>query len=366
MEKVIQAKDLLKTSGIITASPEATLKEALARLTRSHDAVFVFNDQGKFLGVINPYYAIFKSNHPPQTKLVHCLFNPPHLSLDMYIWDIAQLMVQSKVYFLPVFENNTNFVGIVTVNRVLLAILSNNELVGRLQIKTKKNIITIAQNSSLATTYTLMRDKQVARLPVVDTHNHLVGIVTRFDIRAAFAEPKQKVSWLSRVGEKENFLDQPIEGYFKKMIVSAPNATPPRKILELILNKEVGSVVIVDADRKPVGLVSTTDLLEAIARLRPDLGLEIELKVERGFVHKAQLEEMLARFVAKINKFNPVRRVHFVLEGEKNPAGKISRYTSHLQIVRKDGMQVVGKAMDYDWKKSVHEVLDKVKHQLPS
>lgn len=378
-QKTLLAKDLLKTSGIIRCRPEETLSQALTKLSRSHDAVFVFGEKAKprtapmtigtgtgdkFLGVINPYYAIFKSNFPADTKVKNCLFNPPHLTPETYIWDIAKLMVESKIYFLPVFGDNGNFVGIVSVNRVFQAVRDNKNLANRLQVQTKKEVVTVNCDASLLETFNLMRDKQVTRLPVVDSHEHLLGIVARYDIRVALAEPKRKPRWLSRTGEKEIFLDHPLEGYYKKIVVVASPTTLAREILAKMLDKEVGSVVIVEGNGRPIGIVSSHDILKAIDRLRPPRAKDIDLKLEEGFTQRARVEEMLLRFVSKIDKFNPVRKVQFVLEAEKNPAGRVRRYTTQLQLMLKDGGRVIGKAVDFDWKKAVRQTLEKVRRQL--
>lgn len=363
---VLQAKDLLKTTGILKSSPEKTLKQALAQLTRTHDAVFVFDEREKFLGVINPYYAIFKSNNPPETKLENCLFNPPHLTPNTYIWDVARLMAESKIYFLPVFEQNSKFVGIVSVNRVFKAICDRPELINRLKIQTKKDILTVRDNSTLLQTYNLIRDKQVARLPVVDARGKLLGIVTRYDIRAALTEPKQRMRWQSRAGDKEKYLAHPLEGYFRKMVVTAKPDALAREILQKMVAKEVGSVVIVDQRFRPIGIVSSKDILTAIANLRPKKSTEIDLQVDESFIQQARLEEILSRFVGKMNLFNPVRRIGFVVEGVKNPAGKIKRYTVRSLVLLKSGRRVAAKVTEYDWKKAVRETLAKLRRQLPS
>src|SRR3990167_3843963 len=82
----IQASDLLKTDGVLLGEPDETLAQAISRITRTHDAIFVFDDTKKFLGVINPYYTIFKSNFPPETKLAHCIFHPPIIAPDTTLW----------------------------------------------------------------------------------------------------------------------------------------------------------------------------------------------------------------------------------------------------------------------------------------
>ena len=211
----ILARDLLKTERIFKASPDDSLSSALTTLSRSHDAIFVF-EENKFLGIINPYFTVFKSNFPPETKLRNCLFNPPHITLETQIWDIAKLMTESKIYYLPVFDKNA-FVGIVTINRLLRAIRKLG-IDKKLSFEMKKKILTIGADSTLEEAYMRMRDNQVSRLPVVDKHEHLVGMVTRFDLREILATPKERPGLMSALEGKRNHLDKHLDGHYKKFI----------------------------------------------------------------------------------------------------------------------------------------------------
>jgi CBS domain-containing protein len=274
-------------------------------------------------------------------------------------------MYESKIYFLPVFKNS-NFEGIVTVNRVFRATLKKNNLARKLELRTKKDLLVIQKDATLTEAYNLMKDKQVARLPVVGRQGKLVGIVTRFDLRAALSEPKEKVSWLSRAGDKKKYLDHPLEGYYKKIVVVARPDSPVNQFIEKMLEKQVGSIVILDSNRKPVGIVSNYDILKAISKLKPKKGAEVDLKIDEKFVHKVRLEQILSRFVSKVGKFSPIRRVGFIVETIKNPAGKIKRYTIHAHLFLKNGREVVARVTAYDWKKAVRKTLNKIRRQLPS
>ena len=125
----LTAKDLLISERILTCSPHDTLSQALSKLNSSHDAVFVVNDDEKLLGVISPYHALFRSNNPPTTKVENCFYSPPKLKESTSISEIARNMVESKVYYLPVFSENGNWLGVVSVRSVLEASVKKQNLV---------------------------------------------------------------------------------------------------------------------------------------------------------------------------------------------------------------------------------------------
>ena len=92
-----------------------------------------------------------------------------------------------------IFLENNVFKGIVTLNRILKALLTTQSLRESLEIRTPDRLITIKEQATVSDAYQVMKDKQVSRLPLVNDTGRLVGIITRFDIQQAFAKPKQKL-----------------------------------------------------------------------------------------------------------------------------------------------------------------------------
>ena len=359
----IQASDLLKTDGVLLGEPDETLAQAISRITRTHDAIFVFDDTKKFLGVINPYYTIFKSNFPPETKLAHCIFHPPIIAPDTTLWDIATLMAESKLYYLPVMQNNT-FHGIVTINRLLRSIRDDSRLLQRMKLEMRKNVITIDEDAMLKDAYSAMRDSQVSRLPIVNANGRLVGMVSRYDIREAFTKPKQKPRFLSRIGEKEPFMNHSINKYSKKLVITVKASATPLDIINTMVRKNIGSVIVQDARYRPVGLISTYDVLKAIASLRPKRGTLLDVNTPDDFVERVRLDEMLSRFTEKIAKYTQIKTLSLTLRSKKNAAGKASRYEVHAKLNKTSGGAITSRAEEYEWKKAVHEVLERIQKQV--
>ena len=75
----MKVAEILKTEGIFKSTKDETLGTVLNNLSSSHDAAFIFEDKDfkKYLGVINPYYALIKSNYPPDTKVERAIFHAP-------------------------------------------------------------------------------------------------------------------------------------------------------------------------------------------------------------------------------------------------------------------------------------------------
>jgi CBS domain-containing protein len=365
MPAKITAKDLLKTNNILKIDSNTTLRKALSKLSRTHDAAFVFSEKS-FLGVISPYYAVFKTSYPAQTNVQKALFNPPHLTLNTPIWEIARLMAESKVYFLPVFDKNNEFVGIVSVNRILRRIKSDKELLKKIKVKKRKNVKTIAKESTLDETYSKMRNAGVSRLPVVDKNNHLQGIISRYDIQFILTEPQQKPRRLSREGNKKNSLEEPMFNYATKLVVTDSPKSSPQQLITKLLNKEVGSVVIVDKKNQPIGIVTINDFLEAITKINPSFPNEKWLKVNtifpKNFTYKTDLKNTLYALIESLNKVNPINNAKLVLEEQQKIKGKVQSYIAKLFLKFDSGEKRSVEIKATKWKKAINKTFKKIRN----
>lgn len=365
-KKILKAADLLKTENIITCSPQDRLSSALSKLTSSHNAIFVFSEEKdrKFLGVISPYYAILASGFPPETKVENCLVSVPKLRMDTPIWQIAKHMLQSKVYFLPVFDDNDEFAGIVTIRKILKTLLDRQDLLQKLSYPIKKKPIIIAQeHEKIDKARSLLRKKHVSRLPIVNKLGRLVGILTRFDLRVAFIAPKQAQAFLSRVGEKHRFLDQPISRFYKRQVVSVSKKVQLVQIIKLMFEKEIGSIVVVDSLNRPIDIITSKDILRSLAGLFFTRQTKIFLKVDTDFDKKDIFKMQLMNFIQEVNKFTFVNSAWVDLR-KKNIDRDLNKYYVSLKFVIKDNKVYMARATDFKWENTLKEAIEIMKIRL--
>jgi len=257
--------DILKTEKIIKVDEEEILSTVLKQLRSSHDAAFVFSKKNNFLGVINPYYCIIKSSYPVNVKVKHCLYHPPKIYLDMPLTQVAKLLMESKVHYLPVFsdKNSNNFLGIISARR-LLSYFKNLDLF-KVKIseilKTKKPLVSIDENESVNKAIDLFRKTHYSKLIVVNGGGRLKGMLSYFDLISCLALPKKRESFGERKGEKTSFLNQPVKNFAKTYVVTLTKQDLLIDVINLILEKMIGSVVIIDQEKKPIGIITTRDLL---------------------------------------------------------------------------------------------------------
>ncbi len=278
----MKAQDIIKTENIIRVSPEDTLSSVLSQLTSSHDAAFVFSDDKKFLGVINPYHCLIKSSYPGNAKIEHCIFHAPRIRTNDSLAKAAQMMVESKVHYLPVFDTQKDeFQGIVSA-RHILALTKDSpvfkiKIMDFLRIKNKP-IVTVFEDDLVSQAIHLFRTRKLSKLIVVNKDMRLRGIIAHYDLIQFLVAPKKKAQWGDRKGDRMSFQYNIVRNFIKTLVLTLSPEQSLKDALQLILDKEIGSVVVVDDQRHPIGIITTRDFLGRLAKNAQERKFEIVAK----------------------------------------------------------------------------------------
>lgn len=125
MKNIYKAQPYITpTASVSTCTPDQYLSEALAFTRQSHDAVLVFDKKGNFLGLVSPYHAIFEHRFPYTAKVKHCLFVPPRITTNTPLHEVAQRMVDTRVYTLPVVDDAGEIAGETVLHQAMREIES--------------------------------------------------------------------------------------------------------------------------------------------------------------------------------------------------------------------------------------------------
>jgi len=256
--------NVLKESNIIKISPDTHLSQALSKLSTSHDSGFVFDEKDKFLGVINPYYCAIKSSYPGNTKVINCLTHPPKIYLNYPLTKVCNLFIQSKIHYLPVFSLDDRFLGIVTVRRVLsyfkdLQIFKDK--IEKLLKNRWKPLVTIRQDAPINEALHLFKTKKFSKLVVTDYQGNLKGILSYYDLINFIVSPKYKENRGDRVGNKGSFYNLHVKTFAKSHVLTMSKDNSIYDAINLIINKKIGSVIIIDKERKPQDIITSRDIL---------------------------------------------------------------------------------------------------------
>ncbi|XP_030373551.1 uncharacterized protein LOC115623389 isoform X1 [Scaptodrosophila lebanonensis] len=192
---------------------------------------------------------------------------------DASLYDAIKILIHSRIHRLPVIDPATgNVLYILTHKRILrFLFLYINELpkpaymqksLRDLKIGTYDNIETADESTSIITALKKFVERRVSALPLVDGEGRLVDIYAKFDVINLAAEKTYNdldVS-LRKANEHRN---EWFEGVQKCNLDESLYT-----IMERIVRAEVHRLVVVDENRKVIGIISLSDILLYLV-LRP-------------------------------------------------------------------------------------------------
>ena len=112
--------------------------------------------------------------------------NPVNIKRGKTVENALALMAEYKIGGIPVVDDEHRLVGIVT-NRDLRFQRDMNQLVDN--VMTKNNLVTTNQSTDLEAAADILQHHKIEKLPVVDSDNKLIGLITYKDITKAKDKP---------------------------------------------------------------------------------------------------------------------------------------------------------------------------------
>lgn len=257
-------KKLYSPLGFKKTSPDQTISSLFSQIQSAHDAIFVFENK-KFLGIVNLYHSFLQKRLQAKEKVTSCIYHPPKINFSTSLSEVARLMIESRVYLLPVFDYKNNFAGAIDSKTILKECLQLPFLslpVNRLF--SPKKPIYINFKEGIGKARSLMMENKVNRLLVVD-NNKIIGILSSYDLRKPFSTPTEPIHFMSRSPIKKEMTNTPVRKYFKNNIFHLKETDPLRQVIQLIINNDIGSVLIFKKEgNTPFRLISTRDILKII------------------------------------------------------------------------------------------------------
>jgi len=107
------------------------------------------------------------------------ILDPVTLLESANVSDALHLMKENKIGGIPVIDKDRKLKGIVT-NRDLRFEKNKNRPI--VEVMTYKKIITTTENTDLATAEEILQENKIEKLPVVNSENVLIGLITFRDI----------------------------------------------------------------------------------------------------------------------------------------------------------------------------------------
>ncbi|MCG6908626.1 MAG: CBS domain-containing protein [Deltaproteobacteria bacterium] len=154
------------------------------------------------------------------------------------------------------------------------------------QFERGKKVVTIEKNARISEARAKMTRHNIRHLPVVDSGNRLIGMVSDRDIRSATPYPSDRKGDTPEMVAPLTIAD---------IMVESPYHISTRHTLQDVLllfeSVKVGAFPIVDDDRKIIGIISDRDMLTGFIQLlgggKPGCFMGVEAPANAGAVSQA-------------------------------------------------------------------------------
>lgn len=143
-------------------------------------------------------------------------------------------------------------------------------------------VYTLTESDSIKDAIHLMQTHKIRHIPIVDEHDHLVGIVTDRDIRSAVP------STLTNE-QRNDIFDKPLNSIMTKDVITAHPLDFVEEASILFYRHQIGCLPIV-SDNRLVGILTETDVLKTFIELtgahQPGSQLEVRVENRPGTLEK--------------------------------------------------------------------------------
>jgi IMP dehydrogenase len=113
--------------------------------------------------------------------------DPIYLTAEHPIYDAEAIMAKYRISGVPIVDSDKHLVGILT-NRDLRFEKNYSRLIG--EVMTRNNLVTAPVGTTLEQAKEILQSHKVEKLPIVDEHNYLRGLITIKDIEKTQQYPQ--------------------------------------------------------------------------------------------------------------------------------------------------------------------------------
>lgn len=103
---------------------------------------------------------------------------------DLTLVGAASLMREHDVGVLPILDNDKKMIGLITDRDIVVKGLASNLSPSQTSVANimSEDVITCRPDDEIEAALQRMSEAQIRRIPVVDEHNHVVGMISQADI----------------------------------------------------------------------------------------------------------------------------------------------------------------------------------------
>jgi len=286
-----------------------------------------------------------------QAEAADFIVHPPEVKETEDMMRCAELMYHSYPCVIPVIRKHV-VIGIVRA-RDILGRISDIPQIAKLTVKEvmTPNPITVKHEERIGSVINLMKEKNISRVPIVDKAGKLISVFTLTDaIMKYIRRPMEKIQGVSKSsrGAKGGFasakgfapkktiaLDTNIGDAASTNIVTAKPGDLLTDAIKKMFESKISDIVVTEKD-KPVGIITTRDLLKAFFGIKAAEYWGIQFFGCEKLVPQQydSMREQIAELYEKTKRvyFNDIKYFMVQLKIYEPKETKKKKYSIHLRL----------------------------------
>lgn len=188
---------------------------------------------------------------------------------------LARFLIEKGLHRVPVVDEERQMINLITQSQFTAFLHANAAQLGAKGVKQLKDckqffkeIISVPENGMVVDAFKVMLDRDITGVAVVNDKGELTGNLSTRDIKAV--DPNLRNFWRF-YQQTHNYLKhvraefQQRHGRPSHLVFASANETIEQTLAKLAVN-HVHRLYLLDAEKKPIGLVSLKDVIAEIIR----------------------------------------------------------------------------------------------------
>ncbi|MFB6113105.1 MAG: CBS domain-containing protein [Halodesulfurarchaeum sp.] len=328
----------------------------------AHPKGVIVTESGDYSGVITERQ-LLQSHVADDAKASALTTVAPKVDRHEDIRETARMLIEGNTKVAPVFEGE-NLWGIVTEDLILEAVLDNLDALDVGDIYTD-DPITVEEGDTLGKVINRLRENAISRLPVLDDHGHLTGIVTVHDVVDVVVRDVDKATQGDRRGEVERILDLPVYDMMSSPVETVSVSTSLEDAVSTMLDQDFSGLVVTDPNDESdvIGVVTKTDVLRALTYTE-EYAMDVQI-TNIALLDTITREEIQERITEIADKYSDMQVQHAHVRFHKHKEKLRGTPLIQAQIrLRTNHGQVAGSGEGYGADNAFYVALDKLERNV--
>ncbi|MGA1792588.1 MAG: CBS domain-containing protein [Thermoplasmatota archaeon] len=288
-----------------SVEPMDTLSEALGKMKKHDLQELPVIEKGKLRGLLTFRTLARRRKMPITSQVRHFMVIPPKINPHDRLPSIAEKLINRDFASLPV-THRTDLRGMVS-RRDIIREMMNDPQIRRINVETIMNFAPTTINGEMGVkkALTMMDLTREVYVPIVDTTEKFLGVVSANDMMSYLTTPPSKMHTGDFHGEKVH-LDRMVSSLTTMPKTLEMNANL-NDVVDIMLKENV-PVVFITEEGKLIGSVSEVDILEVLLRQNTRRGPLIQIAgiEDAKLMDSSELNSTISHYVLRISKLAQV------------------------------------------------------------